>query len=354
LSSSFRKPPPRADIERQAAPYIKLLSEPPQKGPDLMGAARRLGEILRVGYLSEMTGRGNTLIIIPDGILHFLPFEALAERAADDSNRYLIDRYSISYAPSASVWIMLKALGKNRERPRGILAFGNPDYSGIQARFSDAFQPNAGSADPSSFRIPPLPFSGEEIESIAGFFAPDSRKIYLGSQAGEAQLKAHSRGAYQIIHLACHGLIDEVLPYRSALLLSASGASGEDGILHVWELYNLRLRANLVILSACQTGLGAIEKAEGVLGLTRIFFYTGANSVLSTLWNINDRPTSILMKSFYGHLSRGLSKGSALREAKLEMMRSASSHPYFWAGYIISGEASSGINFRNWGNPRRP
>jgi hypothetical protein len=339
--------PARDEIERPAAPFIKLVSTLPRQGLDPTAPGARLGEILRLDRIWAANDRIDKLIIIPDGILHFLPFEALAAASPGGERRYLAERFTISYAPSASVLVLLQDL-KTKSAPfRGILAFGNPDYRNIRARLSEAFHLKAGSPDPSGFHFPPLPFSREEVEAAAEFFPQEARKVYLGDQALEERLKEDSRGAYQIIHFACHGLIDEVLPYRSSLLFSSTGKAVEDGILRVWELFNLRLRANLVVLSACQTGLGAVEKAEGVLGLTRIFFYTGASSVLSTLWSISDRSTAVLMKSFYQGLFQGLSKADALRTAKMEMIHSPFSHPYYWAGFIISGDASSGVDFDN-------
>jgi tetratricopeptide (TPR) repeat protein len=346
-ASAIWELPARDEIERLAAPFIKLVSAPPRQGLDPMAPGARLCEILRLGPLGAANDRINKLIIIPDGILHFLPFEALAVETPGGARRYLAERFTISYAPSASVLVLLQDLKMRSGPPRGILAFGNPDYRNIRARLSEAFHLKAGSPDPSSFRFPPLPFSQEEVEAAAEFFPQKARKVYMGDQALEERLKENSRGAYQIVHFACHGLIDEVLPYRSSLLFSSTEKAVEDGILHVWELFNLRLRANLVVLSACQTGLGAVEKAEGVLGLTRIFFYTGASSVLSTLWSIGDRSTAVLMKNFYQGLSKGLSKADALKAAKMEMMHSPFSHPYYWAGFIISGDASSGVCFDN-------
>jgi CHAT domain-containing protein len=117
----------------------------------------------------------------------------------------------------------------------------------------------------------------------------------------------------------------------------------EDGFLQVSEIYNLRLRSELVILSACQTARGRLENGEGILGLPRIFFYSGARSVLSTLWRIEDKSTARFMKYFYKYLTKGFDKSESLRLAKIKMIKSGYSHPFYWAGFVLNGEYSSAI-----------
>ncbi len=339
--------PPRTEIEKLVAPYIKLLSSPRRNDLDGRKAGKRLFRLLLSGLGWERQPFIDNLVIIPDGILNFLPFETLIITPPYQPEQYLIGRYSISYAPSASVLIMLKEMEPKTGPYRGILALGNPDYAGAREKVRSSFGLKAGTYSKFANSLAPLPLSQDEIEAIAVFFPQEQRKIFLGYQAREDVLKDNSRSAYQIIHLACHGIIDEAVPYRSSLILSPNPDTGDDGILHAWELYNLKLRANLVVLSACQTGSGAIERAEGVLGLTRIFFYAGASSILSTLWPISDKSTVFFMRSFYGNLSSGLSKTQALRNAKIAMMNSSYSDPYYWAGFILSGNASSKIKFEN-------
>lgn len=142
------------------------------------------------------------------------------------------------------------------------------------------------------------------------------------------------------IHFASHGFIDENIPERSGILFTTETGSKEPGILQVSEIMRLKLSADLVTLSACSTGLGRLVNGEGILGLTRAFFYAGARNVTVSLWNVNDSATAALMKAFYENLNRGLPKGEALREAKLGMLQSQNTawhHPYFWAAFVLVG-----------------
>jgi len=144
------------------------------------------------------------------------------------------------------------------------------------------------------------------------------------------------------VHFACHGLADERSPLESSLALSLPGgarAGRENGLLHAWEiLEQVRLDADLVTLSACDTALGREMSGEGILGLTRAFQYAGARTVLASLWPVADDSTATLMKSFYAYLKQGQSKDRALRAAQLDMIRSGSSHPYRWAAFQLVGD----------------
>ncbi len=160
---------------------------------------------------------------------------------------------------------------------------------------------------------------------------------------------------YRVLHFASHALIDDKKPVRSAILLALDEDPAEDGLLQTREIYNLKINANLVILSACQTGLGQFIRGEGIEGLNRAFFYSGASSVLISLWSVNDQATSRLMFEFYRSLRIPKTPIQALREAKIEMIHSRTiSHPFYWAGFIITGDADSKIfdsNFKYWPIP---
>lgn len=136
-------------------------------------------------------------------------------------------------------------------------------------------------------------------------------------------------------------MIDEEVPARSGVVLSLNGEGEEDGVLQMNEIFNLDLKADMVVLSACQTGLGKVVGGEGMIGLTRAFMYAGTPSVVVSLWNVNDRFTAEFMGSFYRHLKAGTSKVEALRQAKLEMFRSdipAYRFPYYWAPFVLVGK----------------
>ncbi len=162
----------------------------------------------------------------------------------------------------------------------------------------------------------------------------------MRDQASEENFKGQPLSDYRIIHLATHGLIDDKKPGRSAIILSLDPDPKEDGLLQMREIFNLKLNADLVSLSACQTGLGQLIKGEGIEGLSRAFFYAGASSLLLTLWAVNDQASYQLLERFYFHLRSSESIMSALRKAKLEMISSgALSHPYYWGGFVVSGKA---------------
>jgi CHAT domain-containing protein len=165
--------------------------------------------------------------------------------------------------------------------------------------------------------------------------------VYLGAEAREETVKSEKLDDFRFIHFATHGFLDETRPGRSGLLLSRAPQSSEDGILQMGEIMRLKMNADLVTLSACSTGLGKLVNGEGILGLTRAFFYAGARTVAVTLWNVNDSATATLMASFYRHLNRGVPESEALRQAKLALLHSSQPlwhHPYFSAAFVIEGE----------------
>jgi CHAT domain-containing protein len=146
-------------------------------------------------------------------------------------------------------------------------------------------------------------------------------------------------GDYRYLHFATHGIVNAANPTLSGLAFEQDTSSTDDGILHLGEVYNLSLNADLVVLSACETGLGQIAKGEGIIGLTRGFLYAGASNLLVSLWQVNDATTSNLMLDFYGQMLEGSSKPQALREAKLQMIRRHYEYakPYFWSPFILIG-----------------
>jgi CHAT domain-containing protein len=166
-------------------------------------------------------------------------------------------------------------------------------------------------------------------------------KVYLGAEASEETVKNERLADFRYVHFASHGFLDETKPGRSGILLAHSPQSAEDGILQMDEIMRLKMNADLVTLSACSTGLGKFVNGEGVLGLTRAFFYAGARNVAVSLWNVNVSATATLMGNFYRNLNRGTPKGEAMRKAKLAMLRGSQrswQHPYFWAAFVVEGE----------------
>ena len=341
--------PSRQEIEKSVKGYLKILSGHPQKEfLGTLGGIRLFSEFLFP--LKDAKYRGiEKIIIIPDGILYYLPFETLIWGQKNQGPDYLINRFQVSYAPSSSVLLFLFEKRSTGKKSSGFLAFGDPAYPDLNSLPAKGTTPENILTEfylNQGFNFLPIPFARGEIRDVSKYFPKDRRDIYLGKNASEENVKKPPRNNYQIIHFACHALLDENQPFRSALVLSRDNRREEDGFLQVRELYNLRLNANLVILSACQTGLGKLEKGEGMLGLTRMFFYSGANSVLSTLWPVNDKSTAFFIKKFYRWLAQGRNIAEALRLAKLEMIQSDFSYPYYWAGFIVNGDCESRIDFR--------
>jgi CHAT domain-containing protein len=148
---------------------------------------------------------------------------------------------------------------------------------------------------------------------------------------------------YRVIHLATHSIVDDENPSFSRLIFSAGSDSTEDGHLHSYELYNLHLNADLVTLSACNTGFGKIQEGEGIMSLARGFAYAGCPNIVMSLWPASDKATAHLMEMFYQGLAAGLSKDAALRKAKLQYLNEAdalSANPYFWSSFVFMGEPS--------------
>ena len=221
-----------------------------------------------------------------------------------------------------------------RQRDSGnLLAFlgvGDPVFS-------------SGSAEPGgSSDLAPLPFTRDEVNSIAEYFDEDARTVLLGEDAAEKTLSEPGfLSRYEILHFATHGFIDERRPERSSLALSFPKDPSEDGYLQAAEIYKLEMSADLVVLSACETGTGRMVRGEGVLGLPRAFLYGGASSVMVSLWSVSDRSTAKLMSVFYEQRTgKGRSHGEALRRASEHLRKTEGfAHPFYWAPFVLIGPA---------------
>jgi CHAT domain-containing protein len=281
-------------------------------------------------------------IIAPDGVLNFLPFEALMGRDGD----FIVNSQIVSYTPSATSLEISRASHKIPGR-RSLLALGDIDYAARQLpeRTSRAASkiPVGILRDVASLgaHLQNLPETREEVLSIAQAVGLDS-KVLLGEQATESAFKAEPVSDYRIIHLAVHAISDSDFPDRSALVLAADQPP-EDGFLQVREVTRLHLHADLVTLSACQTGIGPTEGEAGVISLQHAFLMSGAKAVVASLWNVEDRSTTELMEVFYRHLADHEDEALALTRAKREFVHRHLT-PYYWAGFIITGDASERIH----------
>jgi len=325
--------------------YLDFLTLESSKGFVGQKGGEKLFEIL-IGPFKERLNSGiKKIIIIPDGILNYLPFEALvrtATRLKDDksgekrSGRFLVEDYEISYAPSASCLVRLVKSRVPDTRKMELLALVNPRESFRRGVFSE----NVGN-------FPRLAFVEKEARMIGRNFDEAKRKIFGGRELTEEYFKSLDLNDFKIIHFAAHGMYDDNCWWRSAILLNSKNEENEDGLLQPFDILDLRLSADLVVLSACRSGSGRFEKGIGLMGFTNAFFLSGARSVLSSLWTINDCSTSVFMDKFYDYLRQEKTKAQALRLAKLDMLESKYSHPRFWAAFTLIGDRATPIRIGN-------
>jgi tetratricopeptide (TPR) repeat protein len=333
--------PGRAALENSLKGYIKWLSTPPGGQFDGNRAAERIAGELLIPLQGGNSVGINALTVIPDGILNYLPFEAL--RVPDSNGHsFLLEKYTVSYAPSMSALQFLRSRQHLASSSKDFLAFGAPipPEMGHPVDFANGLEEDLWRRPyiDRNVALTPLPFSKTEIDRAGKVFPAHKMDVYLGDQASETVLKRTPLSEYRILHFACHAILDDNVPLRSALVLARGDDRDEDGFLQVREIYSLKTDAELVVLSACQTGNGSLERGEGLVGLTRGFFQAGAHSIVSSLWAINDRSTADFMEDFYAALARGQDKSSALRAAKLAVLKSSRAHPFYWAAFILSGD----------------
>ena len=336
--------PQSKELQERVNDYIKLISAKSVKEFDSFAASHKLYQQLIGSFRNKLISI-KKLIIIPDRNLHYLPFETLISQSLSSNTKFMVEDYKISYAPSASSLIhLLERRGISRKQ-KDLLAFADPVYTsgGKPGKEIDADKILREVYLEQGFDFYPLKYSAVEVKKISRFIKGKFRDIYTREAAKEEKVKESSMADYKIVHFATHGLLDEKVPMRSSLVLSLDQDPKEDGFYQVREIYNTRLNSDLVILSACQTGKGRLEKGEGVSGLSRAFLYAGAQSVLVSLWNINDKATSEFMGYFYQYLSQRKSKQKALQMAKIKMVKSKYAHPFYWGSFILIGDYLSSV-----------
>jgi CHAT domain-containing protein/tetratricopeptide (TPR) repeat protein len=319
--------PGRAAIQALVTPERDALAEPVTTltaAGSLRAAQAREQQLYRmlIAPLESALTHATHLLIVPDGALAYIPFDSLRAPGG-----YLLERFAITYAQSAAAHLALKRqIGSQVPPVRTFVAFGDPVYDRVVPRVEGTRADWA-----------PIPGSRAEVLGIGLRYPSASRSLMLGEAATESAVKRENLAQYRYVHFAVHGFADEADPAKSGLALGRERGAGEDGMLHMDEIARLRLNADLVTLSACRTAAGKLLGGEGLLSLSRAFFYAGARHVVATLWNVNDRSTADLMMSFYAQLDKGLPVPDALRAAKLQMLRGpnrAWQHPHAWAAFV--------------------
>jgi CHAT domain-containing protein/Tfp pilus assembly protein PilF len=316
-------------------------------------AAANLSQILLKPIASEL--KNKRLLVVSDGVLQFIPFAGLPDPGATDS-RPLIIQHEIVTAPSASVVALLRQETADRKpAPKTLAVLADPVFSNDDPRVSAA---RLGRSVPDE-KLPAteavrsaselglgdlrrLRFTRQEADEIARLANGEFKLEAVDFAANRKLATSGEIGQYRVVHFATHGLINNQHPELSGIVLSLVDENGQpqNGFLRLYDLYNLKLSADLVVLSACQTALGKEIRGEGLVGLTRGFMYAGAPRVVASLWQIDDRASAEFMKRFYqGMLGQKLRPAAALRAAQVSMQSDKRWHePHYWAAFTLQGE----------------
>jgi CHAT domain-containing protein/predicted negative regulator of RcsB-dependent stress response len=364
--------PPRAELEAATRRVYELLTARPKRGtppdPQFIAQARTLSRML-LGPVASQLG-GKRLVVVAPGALSYLPFAALP--APEDKKRPagdyepLIANHEVVNIPSASVLSIIRREMADRQRAaKSVAVLADPVFEESDPRLASAKNGSSSGEMPATpaanaehaeltrairtmnfsdarAGFTRLAFSRQEAESIVALTTKGTGLKATDFSASRALALSPQLSQYRILHFATHGLLNNERPELSGLVFSLIDREGkpQDGFLRLHEVYNLQLNADLIVLSACETGLGKEIKGEGLIGLTRGFMYAGAPRVVASLWNVDDLATAELMKLFYQRMLKdGLSAGAALRAAQLELSgQKRWASPYFWAGFVLHGE----------------
>jgi LPXTG-motif cell wall-anchored protein len=293
--------------------YYQLLHDPRK---DSMAQSRELYSHLISPFKNELNTH-SSVIIIPDDFLHYLPFEVL-----DDGSAPLIQSHEIQYANSLALWLLVKNMAPNGGEGKNLFAAFAPRYDDTET----------GSLAARGNRFKDIAGATKEARAIAATLNGD---LFLEEQATVQNFMEHTT-SYKMYHLAMHALLDEKEHTRSSLVFQ------DNGLLDFSALYGMYFPAELVVLSACNTGVGKLEAGEGLLSLSRALTYSGVRASVYSLWEVPDAETSEIMISFYNYLKAGENKATALAAAKKDFITNnpLKTHPYYWAGFVINGDTS--------------
>jgi CHAT domain-containing protein len=297
--------------------------------------ARELYDLLLKPARAVLSGK-TSLVIVPGSALWSLPFQAL--QSAPD--RFVLQDAAISYAPSLTA---LAGMKRRTAAPGGVtnstlLAFGNPVVAEPAA-------PNGNRA------LGSLVEAEREVQEISKLYGTARSRMSIGSQATEERAK-NDAGKFRILHFATHGVLDDSSPmYSHVVLASPSKESKEDGLMEAWEMMNLDLHADVVVLSACETARGRFGAGEGVIGMSWALFVAGTPTTVASQWKVPSRSTADIMIDFHRNLlganqprRMGMSKARALQQSSLNQLRHGPfRHPFYWAGFVLIGDGASVI-----------
>lgn len=340
---AFRELPPRETLENAAREAMQPLVARDEN--TATSAARHLSQLLFGNSWTIPSGK--RLAIVPAGALQTVPIGMLP---IPGSSEPILARHEIVTLPSLSALAALRQQAANRApATKTVAVFADPLFDTAapsepaDSRILEHLTDASSDSGATHLRIPRLPYTLREADEILRAAGPASSNLRaVGAKATREAALDPSLADYRFIHFATHGYLDTERPSLSALVLSQLDAQNHpvDGFLRVDDIYNLRLNADLVVLSACETGLGKEVRGEGLMGLTRAFLYAGAPRVIVSLWNVNDRATASLMGALYRNMLRqGMRPAQALRRAQLELRRNKQwSSPYYWAAFELQGD----------------
>lgn len=320
--------PARRQLRQQAAELLKSINS----GTEINASAATFGLAI-----PEITAK-RRLIIAADDDFHRVPFDVLTNQ----SGAMLLESHAITKVPSGTVLVLLRDR-RAKAGSRTVLALGAPALDSPRPNdLRAAAGVTRGVYDLDGTALAPLPSANDEARTVSKILGG---RALVEELATEAQFKREPVGEYRVLHFAAHGLTSTKFPERSALMLIADRKASEDGLLQAREIISLRLNADLVTLSACDTGTGMVQGQEGVSTLVRPFLAAGARAVLANLWQADDNFSLSLMTEFYQGLASGLDKATALQKAKRELIRKfgAQAPPKLWAGAELHGDGRGSI-----------
>lgn len=320
--SELMQLPGRAELRQRVTSFRDALAQPGAGDTVVLREGRALYSILLAPAAARITTHRD-LVLVPDDVLFELPFEALLEgdppAGARWSEQPFFGRtHAPVVTPSSTVYLALRERD-DAHYERELVALGGADYSGLDRA------------------LDPLPFTEREVQRISAGLDATDKVVLLGADATEPRLKQALEGpSTRVVHLATHGLVDPAEPARSCVALGAGG--DQDGYLYSLEILALHLDRPMIVLSACESALGRLERGEGVVGLTRSFLAAGARGVVASLWPVPDASTAALMGTFYDELWQHHSAAQAMHTARAELLASEEwSHPYFWSAFVLVG-----------------